>query len=167
MMTAVIASVPRGLGKCRWGCALLAASALVIVACPAVDNPFRPLPEPSYRDFVANVQPVIEAECAFPGCHGTLDRPLTLYARGFLRAPPVFAGTPLDDTHLTDEELAWNYDAMRVRIADETSADDARLLLKCLDTAEGGIDHAEGIVVFRERDDPGYEALLRWIEGGL
>ena len=146
-----------------------AVTTLVLLAtagCDEVDNPYFPFPEPSHDLYVATVQPVVDRECAFVGCHGALERTLTLYAVEFLRAPAPFAGAPLSEGKLSPGELAWNYDAMRMRLIGETSADDARLLLKCLDPEQGGIAHAD-TVVFATRDDPGFVRLRDWIQGGL
>jgi len=142
------------------------AVAFALAACPTLDNPFLPLPEPSYDEYVAYVQPIVGESCASLGCHGANDRTLTLYATDYLRAttPP---GTPLDPDHLTPGELRWNYDGMRMRLVDETSADTAVLLLKNLDPAEGGIEHGDGLVVFESREDPDFQTLRDWIEGGL
>jgi hypothetical protein len=101
------------------------------------------------------------------GCHGDPRRALTLYSVGYLRAQPPSPGTPLDPDRLTAGELLWNYDALRMRLIDETSADDSVLLLKCLDPAQGGIDHADGTIVWDSPDDPDYVAFRDWIEGGL
>ena len=151
--------------RTTWVLPLVAAS--VAVGCPALDNPYRPFPAPSFRAFTDDVQPLLRRDCAALGCHGSPDRTLTLYAVGFLRAPPPFAGEPLDETRLTEAELRWNYDELRIRLLGETAPDDARLLLKCLDPAAGGIEHADGVVVYESRRDPGFRTLRDWIAEGL
>ena len=140
---------------------------LALAACPVVDNPHRVYPEPDYDDFVVEIQPMLTAQCASNGCHGSPDRPLTLYAVGYLRAEPEFPETPLWEHELTAGELAWNYDALRIRMLGAAEADDAKLLLKCLDPAIGGISHAGDLVIFETRDHPEYVKLRDWIEGGL
>ena len=135
--------------------------------CTEVDNPYRPFPEPDFESYVADVQPIVRTQCAFLPCHGSPDRPLTLYAVGFLRAKSSFSGAPLDEHTLTESERAWNYDAMRMRLLDERSADESQLLLKCLDPDEGGIYHGDGVVVFPNRRSPGYRKLAAWIEGAF
>lgn len=150
--------------------AILAVAAFACVwtsACPDVVNPALPYPEPDFELYAAEVQPVVRAQCASLGCHGDLNRTLTLYAVGYLRAEPQFAGTPLAEYELTDAELAWNHEAMRMRLLDAATPETSRLVLKCIDPALGGHLHADGIVVFEDLEDPDYEALVAWIATGL
>ena len=149
-------------GRTRW----IAAVVVSLAGCPPVDNPYLPPPEPDYDEYVARVQPVVQSSCAFLGCHGTRERTLTLFAVDFLRAEQS-SGAPVDPARIADDELLWNYDELRMRLIDETSADDSYLLLKGLDPALGGIDHADGTVVFASRDDSRFQALRQWIAGGL
>jgi len=135
--------------------------------CPSVKDPYTPLPVPSFSDFVTQVQPVLSRHCASAGCHGTVGGSLTVYAVDYLRAPPAFADTPLDEKHLTDAELAWNFDALRMRMRGEKSAQQSKLLLKTLDPKLGGIRHGDGIRVFRDRNHPDFNILRDWIAGGL
>ena len=135
--------------------------------CPSVNDPYAPFPVPNFVDFVTKVQPVIGRHCASAACHGSVGRSLTFYAVDYLRAPPAFSDTPLDEKHLTDAELAWNYDALRMRIRGETSADQSRLLLKTLDPKLGGIRHGDGFVIFADRNQPDFKTLHDWIAGGL
>ena len=144
----------------------LLACLISLAGCPELDNPYRELPEADYEDFVAEVQPVVRGRCAFLGCHGNEDLALTLYAVGFLRATPLFEDQPLDEIALSEAELAWNYDALRMRLHDEADPARSRLLLKCLDPDKGGIAHA-GVVVFEDERDPDYQILLRWIGDAL
>lgn len=130
-----------------------------LAGCPEVTNPYRPFLEPDYEQFVNTVQPIVQRHCAFNACHGTPDRTLSLYAVGFQRAGPELPGTPLSESQLTDQELVWNYDALRIRLFEGD-----KLLLKCLDPAVGGIRHASGFVVYASRSDPDYVALSQWIE---
>jgi len=138
------------------------AGTFVFGGCPAVDNPYRAYPSPAYNDFVAKVQPIVGPKCGNLGCHGSRDRTLTLYAVGFLRAPPPFAGASLMENQLTDTELAWNYDALRIRLLDEPDKAQARLLLKCLPVSKGGILHGGGVEVFPDTSDPNFQALAAW-----
>lgn len=144
--------------------ALLFAS---LIGCPGPDNPYRPYPEPDFDQFVSEVQPVLARSCSNLGCHGDPDRRLTLYSVEYLRAEPAVPGSPLDSDRLAAAELGWNFDSMRARLIDEVDADEARLLLKCLDPEVGGIEHAEGEVVWTSADEPDYVALRDWIETGL
>lgn len=148
-----------------WTCLL--ASLACASACASVDDPYTPFPVPDFSAFVTKVQPVLASHCASPACHGEKDRSLSLYAVDYLRAPPAFSDTPLDEKYLTDAELAWNYDALRIRIRGEKSASSSKLLLKCLDPKKGGIRHATGIVIFPDIEEPEYKVLRDWISGGI
>ena len=136
-------------------------------ACAEVDHPYLEPPRPRYNTYVETIQPIVGARCSFLPCHGSKDRALTVYGVGFLRASPLFAGTPLTENALTEDELDWNYDAMRLRLIDTESAGEAHLLLKCLDPDAGGAVHADGYVVFYSDQDPDYIALRDWIATGL
>lgn len=143
-----------------------ALAAALVGGCAPLDNPYLPYPEPDFGEFVADVQPVVEESCASLGCHGNDQRQLSLYAVDYMRATQS-AGAPIDVERLGDDELFWNYDALRMRLLDETDAEQSYLLLKCLDPELGGIRHDGGMVVFSSREDPGFLALWAWIEGGL
>ena len=138
--------------------------ALSLGACAEVDNPHLAFPEPDYEMYVADVQPIVATRCASLGCHGAVERALSLYAVGFLRAPPLFPGTPLDEYQLTEAELAWNHDSMRMRLLDAESPQTTVLVLKCIDPAVGGQVHADGLVVFESEDDLDYQTLVTWID---
>ena len=150
-----------------WHVTGLAVLSFALAGCPSVANPYAPEPMPDYNKFVADIQPFVGRACATSGCHGTLGRSLTLYSVDYLRAPPKFSDTPLDEKHLTDAELSWNFDALRMRLRDATSADQCKLVLKCLDPTQGGIRHAADLVIFADRSDPGYQMLVAWVAGGL
>ena len=139
---------------------------IVLAGCPGPENPYRPYPEPDFNRFEALVQPILAASCSNLGCHGDLNRRLTLYSTDYLRAEPSVPGTPLEE-RISDAELAWNYDSLAARLIDVESADDAHVLLKCLDPEAGGIVHADGFIVFYTTDDPDYVVLRDWIETGL
>ncbi len=147
--------------------ALAALMASITAGCAPLDNPYAPYPEPDYETFVLDVQPMIADGCASSGCHGVHARTLTLYAVDHLRAEPLQVGAPIEVDILSEGELAWNYDALRVRTLGERKADNAMLLLKCLDPKKGGLVHADGFVVFEDRDDPDLVLLRDWIESGL
>jgi len=146
--------------------AAVGALAALCSGCPELDNPRLLPPEPPYEQFVSEVQPVLSKSCSSHGCHGTVIRPLTLYAVGHLRAPPGFSTEPLPENKLTERELAWNYEAMCLRLIDEMADDVPDLLRKQLPVQDGGIDHADGFVVFADTDEPGYKALAAWIAAG-
>ena len=137
---------------------------LSAAACQSIDNPrYLPL-KPDRGNFVTFVQPILGEHCASVACHGNDSRSLKLYAVNYLRAPPDFAEAPLDENHLTEAELTWNYDAVRTRLRGATSLNDCKLLLKCLAVDQGGIVHASGITVFASKSDPDYKLLSDWID---
>lgn len=141
--------------------------ALLLVGCPGPENPYRPFPEPDFEDFEVRVQPILERSCSNLGCHGDANRRLTLYSVEYLRAQPAVPGTPLDPEELSPAEVGWNYDSLRAQLIDVESADEAPLLLKCLDPEVGGIVHADNAVVYYSTDEPDYVTLRDWIETGL
>jgi hypothetical protein len=147
-------------------CKLILGAATVLLSGCELDNSYRPYPEPGFDTYIVSVQPIVSESCASLGCHGTYDRRLTLFAEDYLRGEAAVTGTPLED-RLTEAELAWNYDGMRMRLVDEDDADTSFLLLKCLDPEQGGIRHAGDAVVFDSVDDPDYRTLRDWIEEGL
>ena len=151
---------PRNLGLLLWVIGLLGTT---LIGCPEVDNPYRPPAKANYEDFVSDVQPVLTKRCSFLTCHGATERRLTLYAVGFLRAKPSLPGTPLNENALTEQELGWNFDSIRLLLDDAKDATEPRFLLKNLDPAAGGIVHAGGSVIFESRADPEFQALATWI----
>ena len=123
-------------------------------------------PRPSYDRYLSDIQSVVATHCAFLPCHGNPHRSLTLYAVGFLRAQPLVAGTALEESDMTEAELLWNYDALRLRLIDASPGEEPRLLKKCLPPASGGIQHAS-VVVFPDRTDPDFVTLQAWIAEAL
>jgi len=106
--------------------------------------------------FRCNVEPVLAARCAFPACHGSARRPLSLFAVGRMR---YGIGWDRPKAPLTDTELADN-----VRV---TSGFGDLLLEKPLD---GGYFHRGqtlygGRNVFRDTTDPGYQLIANWLAG--
>lgn len=119
----------------------------------------HPLAVGPLDEFEAQVQPLLEQECAQGGCHGRPDRPFVLYAAGAYRADP-------ERTHLS-EPLSFEETEMNAwRLAALAVPDDPRSslsLLKPLAIEGGGIHHGGGDV-FPDPDDPRYQVLLHWLE---
>jgi len=158
----------RSRNSCGGRAALLVVLAAAFLAgCSGPDNPYAPFPEASFDEYVSQVQPMLGPRCANLGCHGIQARNLSLFAVGYMRAAPSFSGTPLDEHRLSEEELSWNFDGMRLRLVGATSVEDSRLLLKLLDPEDGGIAHAEDVVVFDDLTAPDYLALEAWVGGAL
>jgi hypothetical protein len=117
-------------------------------------------------DFRCNVQPVLAARCAFPACHGSARRPLSLFAVGRMR---LGVGWEQPKAPLTADELDANF---RVATGFTTTAATGEpwLLAKPLDTAAGGYFHRGKELygagdVFASTADPGYQLLADWIAG--
>lgn len=145
--------------------ALLVVAALV--ACPPLDNPYLPYPEPDFNLYLGTVQPIVDRSCASLGCHGDHRRRLTFYSVDYLRAEPKAVGDPLDPDQLTSEEILWNYESLRTRLIDETDAATSRLVLKCVDPDLGGIEHGDRVIVWADLTNRDYQEFVRWIETGL
>ncbi len=133
----------------------------LMLAC--VDGPgATPVDAPdALGTFQTYAQPVFEARCANPACHGSVDRPLEVYAVGQHRLDEA-------DRHrqdgLTERELslnlwrAWSF-------VGETAAT-SELLLKPLDPESGGHEH-QGGVIWHDLDAFEAAQLTAWIEGSL
>lgn len=100
-----------------------------------------------YDTFVSSVAPVLEAEgCAAMGdCHG-----------GGIRG--AFALSPAGA-----RDLRFDFDQASEQVDDLDPAASA-LLRKPLSPQAGGAPH--GVTAFDSTDDPGYRAILEWIEAG-
>lgn len=140
------------------------AGGLLVVASACVDDTgYEDIPEADYGVFVDRVQPVLAERCANPSCHGTVRRPLEVYAPSFHRADPemVHSSDPL-----TDAELRANFDRSRAFILGAERPLDTLLLSKPLAIAAGGTGHAD-VEVFETRDDTEYVRMLDWVEDAL
>ena len=108
--------------------------------------------------FAEAVQPVFEARCANPSCHGRADRPLEIYASQLHRMDEAerFRNTVLDE-----EELRHN--ALRASFFVSDLEGGSSLLRKTIPLEVGGMEHGAGPQFFTT-DDRGYEALARWVQ---
>lgn len=140
------------------GAALLL-TILAIAVLPGCREPAATAPEPpgGGREYVldqdlftATVAPVFTAKgCDTIECHG-----------GGFRG--TFALSPLDD-----KDLDFEFAQASLQVDGETPAQ-SPLLLKPLAPAAGGAAHAADPAQhgFLSTDDPGYQAILQWIEAG-
>jgi hypothetical protein len=116
--------------------------------------------------FRCNVQPVLATRCAFPACHGTQKRPLSIYSPGRQRYQ---VGWDRPTEPITAYELDANYGiAGGFTTANATGV--AWLLAKPLATEAGGYYHRGQNLygtdnVFLSKDDKGYRILASWIAG--
>lgn len=116
--------------------------------------------------FRCNVQPVLAARCAFPACHGSVRRPLSIYAPGRERYQ---VGWDRPTEAVTKYELDANF-AIASGFATTTATGDPWLLAKPLATSAGGYYHRGADLygsedVFLTKADPGYQLLANWIAG--
>jgi hypothetical protein len=116
--------------------------------------------------FRCNVQPVIAARCAFPACHGTQRRPLTIYAPGRERYQ---VGWDQPTAPITQFELDANF-GIASGFTTTTATGEPWLLAKPLSTSAGGYYHRGSDLygsedVFMAVDDLGYQQLAKWIAG--
>ncbi len=134
-------------------------SALLLAGCAPEAEWVEVGPETNFDRYVADVQPIFEARCANPTCHGTADRPLALYAPRLYRLDDD--RTWLDEP-LTDEELELNHRRARAFLSEV--AEDCQLLRKPLDEDAGGAWH-DGGDQFADTAEPEFLAVLDWASG--
>ena len=126
----------------------------------------EPPPDADSNFFRCEVQPVIAARCSFMECHGSAERAMPIFAEQRYRL-----GISWDDyeTPLTADELAENFRVVRGFFARPGETYDL-LSEKPLDTRAGGLFHRGKDLygrddVFLTRDDAGYAALRKFIDG--
>ena len=144
----------------RWAVGVM----LVMTGCEAPTDPLV-VPEPSPETFETNVYPVLLADCAFHGCHGTHDRFFAVFGPGRARLDPLrLAFDPA-----TPEELALSYTRARSMLIASDGPARAPLLRKPLAVDAGGAEHGGddtwGNAVYATKRDPRYEALFFWATG--
>lgn len=147
---------------------------MLATAC-AVDNP--PLTTSPVRrsSFECAVQPVLVQHCSMPACHGNPSRKLQVLAPGRMRLAGELAqaqATQAPEDHaagyhppLTWAETDFNFHQARSMVLQGQAPDDCALLNRPLAVSAGGLYHAPGGDVFSSVDDPGYQALRRWLAG--
>ena len=153
----------------------LAVVAFAALAGCAMDNPAQPLPQPSFNYFACAVQPVLDRECSFPGCHGNVRRGLQLLSPSRMRIASEYAlariNTSQDDVDagihppLTGVEVSFNYEQCRGYATQVAPHTPPPILDKPLAMAAGGVYHTVAGDVFKSQDDPGYVAINAWLHG--
>lgn len=113
--------------------------------------------------FIDEVQPELSASCSNPGCHGSVERPLELYAVHQHRLDPD--DVYLDDP-LTDAELWLNFMRVCGFAIDLDEVEDCEVLRKPLAPEAGGSEHMGG-VQFSDVDNPSYEIIFDWLAAGV
>ncbi len=134
-------------------------SSLLLVGCVPEGEWVEVGPETDLDRYVAMVQPILEARCANPTCHGDAGRPLALYAPRLYRLDEE--RTWLDEP-LTDEELELNHRRARAFLSEPV--EESQLLRKPLDEDAGGAWH-DGGVQFADASEPEFLAVLAWVTG--
>jgi hypothetical protein len=147
---------------CPRPCPTSAAFAFAFAFAGCVEDPgLVSVPRGDVEVFAADVQPVVDARCADPTCHGRPERPLSLYSPGRYRLDPArtFIAEPL-----TAEELEANARSMAAFAADVApgGVDLCLVLRKPLAVEMGGCGH-EGGVAWTSRDDREYRAVRSWL----
>ncbi len=145
---------------------LAAACAVAAMAGCTVNNPPTAERDGDAELYASEVQPIVQARCAFEGCHGREGMPLALYAVDFLRLRDPVGDIdpdvpPLDERALSQTELAHNRQALAAR----TSATDPTgegLILRLVPVSEGGIPHAD-TVVYTSLSEPDIGTLRRFL----
>ena len=144
----------------------------MLLACE-LKNPPKPPPPLDFSAFTCMVEPVLAAECSFPACHGSPDRPFKTLAPGRMRlsdeyilARKLLSAEDLEDgihPPLTEAEQRFNFAQARAFTSD--SAEESPLLFKPLFVDAGGRYHAPNADVFPTRESHGYLAIKQWMEG--
>jgi hypothetical protein len=131
---------------------------LLLGGCGGVSQGVERVEMRDLEAFVRDVEPVLEARCANPSCHGRPERPLSLYAPSARRKNPD--GTYLAGP-LSGDELWHNY---AVSCALSAGTPEEALLARKPLGASGGLYHGGG-AVFEGPTDRGYRAIIRWLGG--
>lgn len=140
--------------------AAAAFSACVTFGCAEEPDPIQ-IPRGDVDVFAADVQPIVDAQCANPSCHGRVERPLSLFSPGRYRMDPerTFLDEPLSRDEL--EMNARAVAAFATEVAPE-GVDGCLVLRKPLALAAGGCGH-EGGVIWSSRDDREHRLVRGWL----
>jgi hypothetical protein len=138
-----------------------------------------PLAELDLEFYKCNVEPIFDRGCSMQACHGDLERPFRMFARGRLRndEPYMFDGCLRNGTTNLNEmgtgtvmcegsephtETEWqlNFESARSFMRQDMSPDDSELLSQ---PTVGGLPHV-GVHPF-VKDDESYTMVRRWLSG--
>jgi hypothetical protein len=141
-------------------CTLWLAVALAACGGPAPGS--EPVVALSFERFASEVQPMLEASCANPSCHGRPERALRIYA-------PLRYRADASRTHLaeplTDEEVWKNFAIACALATGGASADDTLLVRKPL--GELAETYHGGGTVFEGSADARHRTLRGWVAEGF
>ena len=112
--------------------------------------------------FRCAVQPILQRDCSYLGCHGREEMPLRLYGVGALRVEKgkTSAGRA---SPLSDAELHANFLSAQGQ-SFHTPPERNQLVLKGLPSAAGGYAHVGG-AIWSGPDDARVQTLLSWLRG--
>jgi hypothetical protein len=141
-------------------CAAFAVSSAAV--CCSYETQTLSVPAADAEVFEQTVYPVLLADCGFAACHGSHDRPLSIFGPGRTRLS--------EDTEpyaaATAAELALSHARARSMLISPDGARRAPLLRKPLAVSAGGSEHlgndAWGANVFPSKRDERYETLFYW-----
>lgn len=140
-------------------------TACFLVACADVTN--APAADPSKTlnetAFKCGVEPVLVTQCSYNACHGKSESALRVYSLGKLRNPPA-TDSITSSAPLTPAEEHANFLSAAAFATYNVAPADNWLLKKPLAAADGGFEHAGG-AIFTGTGDPGYVAILKWLDG--
>lgn len=110
--------------------------------------------------FDSHVQPILEARCGNPTCHGSASRALSIYSVLNWRADP-------EDTFrhdaLTEEEMLHNFSVSSALSSEGDTPDETLFLRKTLGEAAETFHEPGGVLSERHRD---FLVLRTWVETG-
>lgn len=154
---------------------MTALSCVVAMGGCAVDNPVEPLPEPSFEYFACAVQPLLDRDCSFSGCHGNVQRGMQVLSPSRMRISSEYAIARMQTSDaeveegihpaLTNVELSFNYEQVRGYSRALSAGRPAPILDKPLAVAAGGIYHTAHGDVFASKDADGYKVIEAWLRG--
>jgi hypothetical protein len=140
---------------------VLCALAWLASGCTVDEGPDEVAVSEDLVAFETMAQPALARSCAFPACHGSSERGLSLYAVGRHRLAPEPDLNDLQYAPLTAAEVHENLRSALLFV-DPHDPDDSEILLRTIPVARGGRGHRGG-PLYRDRDDPDFRSLARWV----
>ena len=130
--------------------------AVGVAACAGPEPGSAAIPRTlDVRAYTRDVHPIVEARCATLDCHGSVERPLRMFAETGLRASDPLRGQPI-----TPDELAANVAAATAVDDASVPVDGSVILLKPL----GAMKHT-GATVWPSLEDPEATCVRGWLAG--
>jgi hypothetical protein len=134
--------------------------AVALLGCETPEAGYEPA-EREYRAF-EQAYPVLMRDCGFHACHGAPERLYRIYGPGRARLDPEVRAFGTQ----TGAEASLSYQ-LALSMIDARNPERSLLLRKPLAVAAGGSPHGGvdrfGRNVYRSKQDPGYQALERFV----